>query len=267
MKKIILKIMIVIQGAALASTGNCTRVVDVRLLNCILDFPKDDYKLHRVAGYSFFLDDIDDCIKNVLKQNIPWEKETAAVLKKYTPAGTTALDIGAHIGTHTITLSKAVGPLGKVICFEPQPKIFRELCMNLVSNKCDNVVVYNYAVGDVQKTCYLGDPIPNNEGARYLDANGGEEVYQITVDSLNLSNVSFIKIDVENREEFALAGCRETILRNKPVILVEIRGNKVKAAMDSENIPTVKNKILRQIESYGYQTLFFSCDDYLAIPL
>lgn len=43
----------------------------------------------------------------------------------------------------------------------------------------------------------------------------------ITLDSLNLQNISMIKIDVENHENEVLEGAKQTILNNKPIIFIE----------------------------------------------
>ncbi len=42
------------------------------------------------------------------------------------------------------------------------------------------------------------------------------------LDDLNLQNISLIKIDVEGFELEALEGGKQTIIQNKPVILIEI---------------------------------------------
>ena len=232
-----------------------------------IDFNYQDYQLYTVSGVTYYLDNVDDIIKNRLRANITWEPDTKKLIEKLKLKGTVVLDIGAHIGTHSITLSQMVGSQGAVHSFEPQEKIFRELCMNLIINDCNNVIVHKCAVGSEIKKVYLGEPIRDNEGGRYLNADGSEEVDMITIDSLNLSNISFIKIDVENTEEYVLEGCRETIKKNKPTILIEVRGNKTKAAKDGENMCKAVTMVLEKIRSYGYQVKHFKLDDYLARPL
>ena len=51
------------------------------------------------------------------------------------------------------------------------------------------------------------------------DKNGQENIR--TLDSFNLKNISFIKIDVEGYELNLLKGAEETIEKNKPVIFIE----------------------------------------------
>jgi hypothetical protein len=46
-----------------------------------------------------------------------------------------------------------------------------------------------------------------------------------TLDSLNLQDVGFVKIDVEGHELDVLRGGAETIQRNRPHLLIEVREN------------------------------------------
>ena len=55
------------------------------------------------------------------------------------------------------------------------------------------------------------------------DKNGNESV--TTLDSFNLDNISFIKIDVEGYELKLLKGAFNTIEKNKPVIFIEKKKN------------------------------------------
>lgn len=51
--------------------------------------------------------------------------------------------------------------------------------------------------------------------------NDGERVTAVTIDSLRLANVSFMKFDVQGAESVAMYGARETIRRELPVITLE----------------------------------------------
>lgn len=191
-------------------------------------FPFEKYKIYEVKNLGkFFLDDINDYIKNTLKTGNVWESKHVEYMKQFVRPGSTFVDVGTHIGTITIPASRIVGPSGKVISFEPQPKIFRELNHNLMLNNIRNVHTYRLAIGDEAGEIELKPFVPGNEGGTSLDSNlegTGEKANVIKLDSMNLNNVSVIKIDVEGWEDKVLNGARETILRNKPVILIEIMG-------------------------------------------
>ena len=188
-------------------------------------FPFDTYSVCLVPQQgSFYLDSINDTIKNVLARGSPWEFATDQVIYQYTKSGTVALDIGAHIGTHTVTLSRAVGADGVVIAFEPNPKIYRELCMNLILNGCTNVIPVQCALGDHDGKVSLSTPA-RNEGGTYVVTNREGTVELRMLDDFGLQNISFIKMDVESYEEMVLAGAKKTIMASQPVIILEILGN------------------------------------------
>jgi FkbM family methyltransferase len=51
------------------------------------------------------------------------EPGVRAVLQTRLQPGGTAVDIGANIGVHALTMAKTVGPRGRVVCFEKQPHL------------------------------------------------------------------------------------------------------------------------------------------------
>jgi FkbM family methyltransferase len=234
----------------------------------VADITHYQYTKYTVPGLGiFYLDDLDDIIKNVLKKGEVWEQKEVDVIKKYAKQGTIALDIGAHIGTHTITMAHAVGEKGCVISFEPQKKIYAELVMNLKENGCTNVLPLRRVVGEKAGTVYLAPPLTGNEGGRFIVATKtSDAVEMITLDSLHLHNVSFIKIDVENLEEKVLEGAHATIARNRPIMLIELCGNHIKSSLDRENRVAVRKRIVQKLSDLNYVVSYVSGFDYLVVP-
>jgi FkbM family methyltransferase len=112
-------------------------------------FPRDQYKVYpNVLIGNFYVDDIDDAIKNQLRTGGGWERPIYRLLQANARAGTTAIDAGAHIGTHTVSLARFVGPEGRVYAFEPQKKLYRELVENLKLQGIFNVYPLRFALGD-----------------------------------------------------------------------------------------------------------------------
>jgi len=174
------------------------------------------------------------------------------------------LDIGAHIGTHTILYSQLLNC--KVLAFEPQKKIFNILNKNITDNNLTNCTIYNYAVGHDNLQTTLSNMLYDgydckidynttkilNYGGIGLGQNG-ESVNMITIDSLNLSACHYIKIDVEGAEILVLIGAYNTINKFKPLIWFEHTDKGVTQEMkNSMNItielPTVFNYLLQ----FGY---------------
>ncbi len=237
-----------------------------QIIESIKLFPRLDYQLFSVPknGY-FYLDNVDDMIKNVLKKGQTWESHIQKILQKFARPGSTVLDIGAHIGTHTMALAQAVGAEGKVIAFEPQPKIFRELFLNMNINNLKNIVYYWAGVGANEGKIELSPLVSSNEGGTPLGGGTGQFVQLLTIDSLHLKDVSLMKIDVEGMEDQALDGARETILSNRPVIIIEIQGgNNFGSA--SQVVRRNIMHTLEKLESLGYCVTQLFIHDWLAIP-
>jgi FkbM family methyltransferase len=240
------------------------------LKNYLLNFPFDKYSIVNVQNSEKYYIDLDsgknDCIKNVLLYNHFWESYLRGKMKEFIIPGTDILDIGSHIGTHTIHLARSLTN-GIVHAFEPQPKIFRELFYNLLLNNIQNVKLYNCAVGSENKVVELSPLIMGNEGATRCTGHGnsGNFIDVVPIDSLNLNNISLIKIDVEEMEDFVLEGARQTIERNKPVIFIEFTG------YDITKCDQNRKKILLQkfdrLQQMGYNIQQICDHDYFAYPI
>lgn len=250
----------VFQGTLDATTGN------VDELTLIKNFPKALYKIVTIPDSgSFYVDSLSDIIKNELRLGHVWEGNIVKLMKNHVKPGSTAIDIGAHIGTHTIAMSKFVGNEGQVIAFEPQLKLYSELVMNALLNNCQNITAYRCAVGDSFTSIEMNPSYAGNEGGTAI-GKGGDTAEMITLDSLNLNNVSFIKIDVENFEYEVLAGAEQTIRKNHPFMIIEIMGNIYNPI---PNRAELVHKTLKKIESLGYSLNYIegSWSDWLATPL
>ncbi len=230
-------------------------------------FPWQDYRICNIPDLqaNFYVDDIPDSIKDHLRRGIYWEGGIGNLIKTYTKPNTIAIDLGAHIGIHTLTMSRAVGEKGLVIAFEPQKKIFRELVHNMRLNECKNVKLLRNAVGESRKKAQMAFRQVQNEGGTSVGC-GGDNVDMVTLDSLGLNNVSLIKMDVEYYEDYALQGARKTILRNKPVIIFEIMGN-YDYNNCTQEIKDRFDKTINYVKSLGYDVELIFGNDYLARPL
>ena len=147
------------------------------------------------------------------------------LLKQIIRPGDIVLDVGAHIGTHTLFFAKTVGIRGKVLAFEAQRIIFQTLCGNIALNSITNTHCYNLAVGE--KPASVKAPVINfysngNYGGVPLGGEGeGEIVQVINLDSMTLPQCRLIKIDVECMELHVLKGAVNTIDKFKPILYVE----------------------------------------------
>lgn len=231
------------------------------------EFPADLYIPREIPDRGiFFYDQIDDGVKILIREGGAWEPVHNRTIAAYIVPNTITIDIGAHVGMHTITMSKAVKN-GVVLAFEPQKKICRELEMNVLINECSNVIPIHCALGDENRMAYLGAPVEGNEAARFISNYVNYEPVEMrTLDSFHLDHVSFIKIDTENFEQEVLKGAKETIMRNRPTMLIEIQGNNIKATEDGSNMEIKIQESIQILQNMGYHVYPFVCFDYLAIP-
>ncbi len=150
--------------------------------------------------------------------------------KQYCSKDKNILDIGAHTGTYSITLSEYCN---KVYAFEPQRMSYYSLCGGVALSNIKNIFCLNIGLGTREQVGIQtlniisldggGSTLHNNNVEPILDT---EEIEIKTLDSLNLENISFIKMDVENNEHQVLLGSIQTLERsNYPTILFEM--NKV----------------------------------------
>lgn len=146
-----------------------------------------------------------------------------------------AVDVGANIGTWARVLARL---FTRVTAFEPVAAFADCIPANL--NEGDNVEVHRCALGSaVGEVSVLVEPRssafthvkPTHDSPgvneRHRGHLGGElkhesiNVHVRTLDSFGLPKVDFLKIDVEGFEQFVVEGASNTILRDRPVIIVE----------------------------------------------
>lgn len=189
----------------------------------------------------------------------------------------TILDIGAHIGTHTIIYSRLLDC--DVHTFEPQKKIFDILNKNVNDNSLINCKIYNCAVGHITTTTTMSSMLYDgydckieydtnkilNYGGIGLGQNG-EQVQMINIDQLDLKSCDYIKIDVEGAEILALIGAKNTIDKYKPIIWYEHTDKIVSQEMiDSLQIDFEIPSVNHFLQSFGYKIYHLDQHNLIAI--
>lgn len=151
------------------------------------------------------------------------EANEQAVMRRFVGPGSVALDIGAHIGIHTLLLSHLVGGTGKVFAFEPNHAVLHALRQTVAT--LANVELHECALSDEEGAAQLFAP-PNPSMASLANWTGESTTKSIcqmrTLDKIGLPQPDFIKCDIEGAESLALRGGVEMINRKDgPVILFE----------------------------------------------
>ena len=207
----------------------------------------------------FYCSPHDTIVSGNLCAGIPWEGFMHKYFQTHSNKNKVALDIGANIGTHTIYLSDY---FGKVHAFEPQTSVYKLLDSNIKLNKCTNIHAHNFGLGSSNTFAHMEKydlTKPNNQGAIGIDKtglSGGEKIQVRVLDELGITNIGFIKIDVEGYELDVLKGGINTIKRSKPVIIIELN-HKTKDTRD---------EIVKILKSLDYTLKQISSDDWICIP-
>jgi FkbM family methyltransferase len=189
-----------------------------------------------------------------------WESHISKLLDEYTIPNTNAIDIGAFIGTHTLTLSDSVKN-GTVYSFEPQPWAYNAIKCSLNENEIKNVVLKNVGISDKKdmiKFCSDstgGSTICHEKKKKISKWKYVYNIDILSIDSMKLKNISIIKIDVEGHELKVLNGAKDTIKRNKPTIIIEVWNKKDK-----------RNEFKKMMKNMNYKVSHISGDDFLCTP-
>ena len=195
-----------------------------------INVPKYDYKFY--------------CRINNREDLVFMTNHEEDIIEHFTPKeGDIVVDIGAHMGRYTIIGAKRVGAQGKVVAIEAHPGNFEMLNRNIKLNQLTNVIPMNYAVysKETKIKLYLPDEesgytmhhsiMSNYVFTKYKDKTEDKfvEVSANTLDYFlqleGITDVNWIKIDVEGAEFEVLKGAHNVLSNSKNIsLLIEVHG-------------------------------------------
>ena len=149
-------------------------------------------------------------------------------------------DIGAHVGYHSMTFSRMLGPATKIIAFEPNPDNLRRFENHLQRNHefQGKITILPFAISDsVGKASFifsnqLESGMSSGSHLACADTPHSHQDYKMftecevvttTIDTLietGFENPSLIKVDVEGSEAAVLRGGSRFISKFKPFLLI-----------------------------------------------
>jgi len=111
---------------------------------------------------------------------------------------------------------------GRVVTFEPHPDNYHCLLHNTAG--IDGIECIRAALGAKAGSVDMVTPGGEdyNSGAYYVKS--GQSVDMMSIDSLGLTDVDLIYLDVEGAENDAILGAADTIAHSRPVIGIEDKG-------------------------------------------
>jgi FkbM family methyltransferase len=152
-----------------------------------------------------------------------WEQEVTVRIMDTIRPGDVFIDAGANMGYYALLASRAVGPDGLVLAFEPSPPNLGLLLTNLALNACRNVIVYSLALSDqagvakLWSAPYYNTGVCTLRGPEFADSDSRYTWTATTrlddVPSIRdlAPRVSVLKIDTEGLEHSVLQGAEHLV--------------------------------------------------------
>jgi FkbM family methyltransferase len=142
--------------------------------------------------------------------------------------GETVVDVGAHIGLYTLRVAREVGPKGKVIAIEPDPRNFVLLKQNIATNNLHNVIAVNVALSDdACRRLFYACTDPSLSSLKLQSQTKIREAKIVTtmtlsalLKNLDIKRVDWIKVDVEGEELEVLRGGMLFLQNIKNVVII-----------------------------------------------
>lgn len=179
-----------------------------------------------------------------------YESADYELVKQYITRSRCAVDVGAHVGYWSRRL---VNDFERVYAFEANPVHVQCLLRNVHAD-VDQFTVHDVALSDHVGTVQFETHTENSGMSRV--AESGETIECAPLDNWKLQPVDLIKIDVEGHELQVLQGAAHTILRNRPVLFIEI--------LNSTPAET-RNAILDLLAQWNYRQMNRIAENYIFV--
>jgi FkbM family methyltransferase len=186
----------------------------------------------KTGKYYLPKDSHEDIVANTIINNKIFEEEIVDSARTYIQRDSSVLDVGANFGQMSILFASMVGQKGKVYSFDADDFVFDILKRNIAVNNINNIIpifgAVHYLTG---KTLFFPEQdfekwgTYGSYGIDY-NAKNGRKVKSLTIDSLEIKEkISFMKVDIQGGDLFALKGAVESIKKNKMPIIFEFEWN------------------------------------------
>ena len=233
-----------------------------------------------VNNIEYIIKNKNDLIQSTLLKGNQWNNNIVLLIghlvKKYNLKH--FVNIGSHIGTVALPISKYIERVTAIEAFPPTYKHFLE---HMKLNNISNIESFNIALGDKKEKVYFLDSenerVKNNTGGMHAVTKKDIKENRLSsilhskkysnimkkFDDLSVSKFDIMLIDIEGREYEVLKGGSKKISQNKPIIIIEIWNN---AKRKLENMSSTREDVIKYITSLNYRLLNKVNDDYIFFP-
>ena len=164
----------------------------------------------------------------------------------------TAVDVGGHVGYHAFNMAHA---FARVHAFEPVA--LHRKCFEANTAGLTNITLHAVALGKAPGSVSMNTEVGSSGNTT---VGGKGDIPMITLDSLGLDDVDYIKADCEGFEENVFRGAEHLIVTCKPVIMVEQK-RQMAADFGLETLGAVKF-----LQTLGYRVVEEISGDYIMVP-
>jgi len=142
------------------------------------------------------------------------------------PVGGTVLDVGANIGTFTLSAARKVGPTGAVYAIEPIARNVQSLCAGIWHNGFRNVSVLPVAASSAAGIVPMLRNANSSNGIVDTHVEAGMADAFVPCQPLHvllqhLDRLDVVKIDIEGHEPIAWPSISQLVARHHPAIFTE----------------------------------------------
>jgi len=170
--------------------------------------------------YDYWMPDTDSHFERMITKRISqggpaeYQDDVRDEAYKYVSDFDIAIDVGANVGLWAKPLAKR---FNRIIAFEPMPQVLE--CLKLNVNGLP-VEINEFALSNVSGNIdMVYDSV--NTGSSYVVENSAGSIELKTLDELDLPKFGLLKVDCERHDLQVLQGAEKTILKYKPIIVVE----------------------------------------------
>jgi FkbM family methyltransferase len=212
-------------------------------------------------GSSFFLCQLRDRIMREVCLTGRYEPQETALLQQILRAGMVFVDVGANWGYFTLAAAHLVGPAGRVISVEVDPRACQALRGNVARNALDFVSVFEMAASDAPGTLRMQEyETGANDSGNFgltrtttvVEHGRQFEVEARPLDDLldeaGIDQVDLLKMDIEGAESRALAGLSRSLSRRRVHrVLLEVHPQHLRDQGSSAE------RVIADLRRHGYR--------------